>query len=571
MTQTTDHLPSEAAAPLSRSGRGADLAEFCARGAVAAGLGLAAFTVLVMVVWIGSPYPDNGPAGALHVAAGLWLLSHGVELVRADTVTGAPVPVGVVPLLFVVVPVWLAHRTACDVMEPENDEPESWDPWEALPGLRVERVRPSARDTVCAVTGGYLLVAAGATVYAAGGPLAADPLSALVHLPAVVAFAVAAGVWTASGRPLGPLPHRIPARLLGLAERARAEPTRSRLRVAVRAAAGSLAVLVGGGALLVVAGLAWRLGSAQESFLNLSGGWPGRVAVLLLALALAPNAAVWGAAYGLGPGFSLGTGVTVTPLAVAGTPVLPDFPLLAAVPDDGRGTWLNWSAAVVPVLTGAAVARFTARGATRGSPDPVWGARATALTALVAAVLCGAGAAVLAAASGGPLGAGRLAAFGPVWWRTGAAALAWTLVVGVPGALIVRFWLVRGWSLRLPGASALRSWRERHWREPSWRKGARRPEDPHEGGRLPRRRWWSPSGTGSFRARPEDPAAEAPSGPRPVPRGRGVPHDPAFEPYDFLPAAWEEPAAREARWTALKEGSGGLTADFPAPPSQPER
>ena len=54
-------------------------------GAIAAGLGLGAFAVLVMALWISSPYPDSGPGGALHVAAALWLLAHGTELVRTET------------------------------------------------------------------------------------------------------------------------------------------------------------------------------------------------------------------------------------------------------------------------------------------------------------------------------------------------------------------------------------------------------------------------------------------------------------------------------------------------------
>ena len=71
-----------------------------------------------MALWISSPYPDSGPDGALHVAAGLWLLAHGVELVRSDTLSGHPAPVGIVPLLLVALPAWLAHRAARDVCGP---------------------------------------------------------------------------------------------------------------------------------------------------------------------------------------------------------------------------------------------------------------------------------------------------------------------------------------------------------------------------------------------------------------------------------------------------------------------
>ena len=37
-------------------------------GAMAAGLGLACVSALVMALWVSSPYPDRGPAAALHLA-----------------------------------------------------------------------------------------------------------------------------------------------------------------------------------------------------------------------------------------------------------------------------------------------------------------------------------------------------------------------------------------------------------------------------------------------------------------------------------------------------------------------
>ncbi|MHC5907873.1 hypothetical protein ACVNF4_28875, partial [Streptomyces sp. S6] len=55
---------------------------------------------------------------------------------------------------------------------------------------------------------------------------------------------------------------------------------------------------------------------------------------------------------------------------------------------------------------------------------------------------------VAAGVAGGPLGTGTLARFGPVWWQTGCAALAWGLVVSVPVALAVRAWSCREWSGR---------------------------------------------------------------------------------------------------------------------------
>lgn len=149
MTQLTEHsAPLSSAAALER-GRAAALTSAVLRGATAAGLGLGAIAVLVMAMWITSPFPDSGAGGALHIAAGLWLLGHGVELVRPDTLSGTPAPIGVVPLLLMGLPAWLTYRAARDALEPDEGRPQ-------LTGL----------GAVCTVSGGYLLVGAAAVLYA---------------------------------------------------------------------------------------------------------------------------------------------------------------------------------------------------------------------------------------------------------------------------------------------------------------------------------------------------------------------------------------------------------------------
>lgn len=513
--------------PAERS-RSAALASAFVRGALAAGLGLGSLAVLVMVLWISSPYPDSGPAGALHVATGLWLLGHGAELVRADTVGGHPAPVATVPLLLVVLPMWLVHRAARDSAETEEGE-------------EGRHSHHSAVGAFCAVSAGYLLVVLAAAAYARDGSLPADRASLAFPVTFVVAGAAAAGVWAARGRPLTPLLVWAPLRLQEAAARS---GFRSGAAVALRSAAAGVLMLLGGGALLVAVALVWHTGAARESFLGLAGDWAGRVSVLLLAAALVPNAAMWGAAYGLGPGFALGTASLATPLAFTGPPAVPDFPLLAAVPSHGPGTAANWAAVAVPVMAALAVARFVARGAVpvRGAREETWGQSRTALVTGLAAVGCGAGAAVLAAASGGPLGTGALAEFGPVWWLVGPAALAWTAVIGVPAALLLRAWRLREtrWGWRWDAAKG-----EQKATEPA--KAEQAKATPGE--------------------KPEQVMEKEPGG------GDGDP-----EPYDFLSAGpWHEDGAREARWAALKKSSGGLMADFraegeaaPAPVVKPD-
>ncbi|MFJ9106921.1 DUF6350 family protein [Streptomyces sp. NPDC102283] len=541
------------------------LASALVRGAVAAGLGLGALTVLVMVVWISSPYPDSGPGGALRTAAGVWLLAHGAGLVRPDTLSGVPAPVGVVPLLLVVGPVWLAHRAARDAAEPEEGRP-----------------RPSQAGVFCAVTAGYLLVVAGAAACARGRSLRPDPDTLVFPVALVVAGAAAAGVWTAAGRPLGPLPSWSP---LALHEAIARTLFRDRAEAVCRSAAMGVTVLLGGGALLVAVALGRNAGAAHDAFLGLAGDWSGRFAVLLLAASLAPNAALWGASYGLGPGFSLGTGATVTPLGLDGTPVAPPFPLLAAVPDQGPGSPLNWAALAVPVTAALAVAWFTARRAAPADAPraQVWSRRETVRVLLLAALACGAVTGLLTAVAGGSLGTGALREFGPVWWLAGPAALAWIAGIGVPVVLLLRLWRLRtpGWAWRrdVPEADEVPVTVP----APTPTK-ATTPEEKEEVaaeaeavvGRP--RRWWAPwRGRGRAAGASGDAARAASSVPVPgaaleaapgavgAGAGRG---DAGFEPYDFLPTdPWHEKDFREARWASLKRNSGGLMADFAAEPA----
>ncbi|MFG3209372.1 cell division protein PerM [Streptomyces tendae] len=445
-------------------------------GVVAAVLGLAACAALVTLLWISSPYPDSGPGGALHVAAALWVLAHGAELVRADTLSGTPAPVGVTPLLFLLLPVWLLHRAARDATDPGDGvgvavgaAPKAGagarPAW--LAGAPDAGPPPvSARVAWTGVVLGYLAVAGPVVLYAQGGALRPAAWWAAVCLPLVAMGAAGAGVWTAFGRPGGPVGRALrvlPRKLRELM----VEPD-ARLGAATRAAGAGAAVLVGGGALLLAVSLVWHSAAAGEAFLRLTEGWSGRFAVLLLCLTLVPNAAVWAAVYALGPGFVLGAGHVVAPTASAPAALLPPFPLLAAVPDAGPGTPLHWSAGAVPLVAGAVVGWFTARAACADAPDApdapdgpgalgapgagpaagVWSWRRTAAAAFVAAVLCAVLVALLAAFAGGPLGSAALARFGPVWWQAGGATLAWIGVVAVPVAVVARAWRGRGAAAR---------------------------------------------------------------------------------------------------------------------------
>ncbi|GAA2707705.1 MULTISPECIES: DUF6350 family protein [Streptomyces] len=519
-------------------------------GVLAAGLGLGAFAMVVLAMWITSPYPDSGPGGALRIAADLWLAAHGAALVRTETLPGPAAPLALTPLLCALVPCTLLYRAARHALEPPEDMPPE------TPG-------PPPRAAFTAMAGGYLLVALAAVVYAWSSPVRPDALSALLQLPLVTGAFVGAGVWTAAGRPGLPAPpfvrRTVPGRLRGWF-------TKAHLAGVVRAAAVTTAVLLGGGLLLVGGALALHAGAAQEAFVQLAPRWSGRVALALASAALLPNAAIWAVAYGLGPGFTVGGGSLVAPLhPTPDRPLLPRFPLLAALPSPGEaGPLVLAAAAALAAAAGIALARSAVP---RREPA---GYGLVAATAALGALLCGAVMTVLAYAASGAIGNGTLASFGPLYWHTGAAAAAWSGAIGVPGALVVR------WRRRAARNEPLRDEEGepvpvlKGWRRVGWLLGlAVEPEpavpaapmpdaapEPEPEAAKPRRSWWrSLLGWFGFRA---------PGEAKPPAPDEDVVYEPETLP--LISTRHVRPAGeaeRRRRWAELKDSGGGIMTDFP--------
>ncbi|MFI8854577.1 DUF6350 family protein [Streptomyces sp. NPDC053499] len=411
-------------------------------GAVAAGLGLGAFAVVVLLLWTVSPYPDSGAGGALRTAADLWLLAHGTHLVRHETLSGAAAPVGVTPLLLTAVPVWLLWRATREGLDARlTADDDEYGPL-AVAGW---------------VSGGYLLVTAAAVAYASDSPIEADPVSTMWRLPLFVVGVT--GLCAAHGAPnrSGATAASAAALTARLPEAARTglrallgHLTRDRAAVAVQAAGAATVVLCAGGATLLAGSLLWNVQAVFSAFPELTNSVSGHLGVLLLTVALLPNAVLWATSYGLGPGFTLGADSVAAPAATTAMPQLPPFPLLATVPDEGTGGAFGWClAGVVPLLGGLICGWWVGRsevavGAGPGTAPSRTGSRRAVVVAVpLAAVLCGAVLALLTACASGPLGNEALAHLGPCWWQTGAAACGWLLVVGLPTALWVRWWTRR--------------------------------------------------------------------------------------------------------------------------------
>lgn len=155
--------------------------------------------------------------------------------------------------------------------------------------------------------------------------------------------------------------------------------------------------------LMVAVGLA-SLGSMLEVQQRLVASPLEHMGLILLQLAYLPNLLVWAAAFVIGSGFAIGAGNRLAPFT-DGQPVLPDLPVLAAVPSEVP-TWTALLPLVV-AATGALAALILAR----GSGEQPLGRR----IARVGPIAAGSGVcwALLAFLSSGGVGDARLAHVGP--------------------------------------------------------------------------------------------------------------------------------------------------------------
>lgn len=183
---------------------------------------------------------------------------------------------------------------------------------------------------------------------------------------------------------------------------------RAGVSAAFRAGLGSVAILLTGAAVAVAALLVLRFAELIRLYEALHTEVLGGIALTLAQLAILPNLVIWAAAWFVGPGFALGAGSQVSPLGTEVGPV-PAIPVLGAVPTGDPPFGL--AGVLLPVvagfLAGVAVRPALARALGR---IPVLAGLGVALGGgAIGGLVLG----VLAAASGGSAGPGRLAEVGP--------------------------------------------------------------------------------------------------------------------------------------------------------------
>ncbi|BCJ44401.1 hypothetical protein GCM10010168_12150 [Actinoplanes ianthinogenes] len=353
----------------------------------------------------------GGLLGAARAGAAAWLLGHGVAI---GTSLG---PLGLAPLLLTGLVLWRLNRA----------------------GLHVVRAIGARRS---GSIGAALGVATGVAVaYAGIGALTAHLTDGRgTH----VSTADAAWHFLLLG---------LAGALIGALRGSDAVTTLARrvpavLRHGVRTGLVAVFLMVAAGAAVGGLSLALGGGDATKILSAYHAGVAGQAGITLISVAYAANAAIWATAYLLGPGFALGVG-SVIRLTEFTAGDLPALPLLAGLPNGpigAAGTLLL----MLPVLAGGVAGwgltqrlrygRAHAWGPGRGSgadgPEPAWSPLIGA--SLLAGPVAGLTMAVLAAASGGPVGGGRLAEIGPAAGQVGLVAAIVAAIAVLAGASAAR-------------------------------------------------------------------------------------------------------------------------------------
>ncbi|GAA2634565.1 DUF6350 family protein [Actinomadura fulvescens] len=398
------------------------------------GIGLAVLTTITLIGWIGAPRTALGPGlpGVFRTAVDFWLVSH-----HAGFSAGHG-RVGLLPLGLLVLPGALLYRSGGWMIR-------------AVGMTSARRYRVGVVHVAVALAVPYSILAALLALAAASTAVRASVWQALV---ACFVMAVLAGGLGAARAVVAQGSADDPGARVrsGLGALLRLLPDRQRSLVI--GVTGSVAVLLASGAVLVGVSLAVHLSEATRLHDMLAPGLVGGVLLVLVELAYLPNAVIWGMAYAIGPGFSVGANTTVSPTGVF-LDIVPTFPPLAALPEPGPAPALSLFALAAPFIAGAVGGVLTVR----NMPSPVY--EAAPLWGFVSGALTGVVAAVLAALSGGPLGGGRMATVGPSPWQVGLLA---ALEVGISAAIAA--WIANWMILRRPAPvePKTKKPRKRRWR-----------------------------------------------------------------------------------------------------------
>jgi hypothetical protein len=167
---------------------------------------------------------------------------------------------------------------------------------------------------------------------------------------------------------------------------------------------------------------------------SLGGAGAGAVGLVGLAVLLLPNAAAAVLGLAAGPGFHVGAGTLVSVHGVT-LDAVPALPLLAALPDTQAVPLLAFVSQAVPAVAGLVAGTTVGR----WLGDHPGGSVTAGLTGILAGVLLGVAGGVLAWVAGGSLGDGALAEVGAPPITTGLAVAAQSGIAAAVAAAVSRW------------------------------------------------------------------------------------------------------------------------------------
>ncbi|WP_418516002.1 DUF6350 family protein [Curtobacterium flaccumfaciens pv. flaccumfaciens] len=403
---------------------------------VTVGVGIGIALVPLTLLW-GFEYGLQVDWDVFWKATGsVWLVGHGVDvsfllasaLAKSTGVSGAadPIHVTLAALGFAVVTAWLGARAGRRFAETEH----------RTTGLLVG-------TAVVALLG---LAVALSSTSAATRPT----LWQAVVLPALW-FGIPALAASEVCRRRRDLPADAGTqRVIDLVDRIPAV-WRSVAGFGLRAGTAATAVVVGVAAVLVGLLLFTSFAEIITLYEQSHAGVIGGVALTVGQLAFLPDFVGWATSWLIGPGFAIGTGSSVSPIATTLGPI-PGLPVFGALPTSGHTFGLVW--VLVPVIAGFAIGGSMRPRLVRalGAADS---ALHRALGGVVAGLVAGVLTGLIAWVSSGSFGPGRLADVGPNALAVGGFA---ALEVGLPAIIA----LAAGSDLvRLPD----RGWTRERWTE----------------------------------------------------------------------------------------------------------
>ncbi|MCS5506556.1 DUF6350 family protein [Curtobacterium flaccumfaciens] len=416
---------------------------------VTVGVGIGIALVPLTLLW-GFEYGLQVDWDVFWKATGsVWLVGHGVDvsfllgsaLAKSTGVSGAadPIHVTLAALGFAVVTAWLGARAGRRFAETEH----------RTTGLLVG-------TAVVALLG---LAVALSSTSAATRPT----LWQAVVLPALW-FGIPALAASEVCRRRRDLPADAGTqRVIDLVDRIPAV-WRSVAGFGLRAGTAATAVVVGVAAVLVGLLLFTSFAEVITLYEQSHAGVIGGVALTVGQLAFLPDFVGWATSWLIGPGFAIGTGSSVSPIATTLGPI-PGLPVFGALPTSGHTFGLVW--VLVPVIAGFAIGGSMRPRLVRalGAADS---ALHRALGGVVAGLVAGVLTGLIAWVSSGSFGPGRLADVGPNALAVGGFA---ALEVGLPAIIALA---VGSDLVRLPEGG----WTRERWTETD------EPDDDHDTARA---------------------------------------------------------------------------------------